>query len=69
MKYWVMMQQMLQDRRGIAAVEYAVLIAVVGGVLFVVFGDPENNPLSDAMTALIASGTGDAASAGGTTIP
>jgi Flp pilus assembly pilin Flp len=34
MKLLVMLQMMLQDRRGIAAVEYAVLLAVVGAAIY-----------------------------------
>jgi Flp pilus assembly pilin Flp len=37
MKLWVMLQMMLQDRRGIAAVEYAVLVAVVGGAVYAAY--------------------------------
>ena len=62
MKYWVMMQSLLQDRRGIAAVEYAVLIGVVGAGVFVAFNTFD---LDGQITTLL----GKATTALGTTTP
>ena len=53
MKYWVMLQTLLQDRRGIAAVEYAVLIGVVGAAVFVAF---ETFDLGNIITNLLQTG-------------
>ena len=62
MKLYELLQSMLQDRRGIAAVEYAVLLGVVGAAVFVAFN---NFDISGEMATLIGAGT-DAISAAST---
>ena len=62
MKLYILLQSLLQDRRGIAAVEYAVLIGVVGAAVFVAFNTFN---IGDYMNDLLEAGKDAMDSAGG----
>jgi Flp pilus assembly pilin Flp len=62
MMYWIILQKLMEDRRGIAAVEYAVLIGVVGAALFGAFNVFD---MDKTMTDLFKAGTDAIKDAGG----